>query len=109
LALAGIIGVFYKPTDEEIKDGGQKWAAIYVGIGFACWIMGMLQVCAALIFDKLCSGLVYSDLLYICAAGVGLRSDGTKPSVPCENDVFESSSSPGTKLDSFVNCQISCT
>ena len=44
LALAGIIGVFYEPTDEEIRSGGQKWACIYVGIGVACWIMGMLQV-----------------------------------------------------------------
>ena len=44
LALAGIVGVFFKPTADEIRDGGQKWACIYVGIGVGCWIFGMLQV-----------------------------------------------------------------
>lgn len=43
LALAGIVGVFFKPTADEIRDGGQKWACIYVGIGVGCWVFGMLQ------------------------------------------------------------------
>jgi hypothetical protein len=44
LALAGIVGVFFEPTPEAIRDGGQKWALIYVAIGVGCWIFGMLQV-----------------------------------------------------------------
>jgi ATP-binding cassette subfamily B (MDR/TAP) protein 1 len=43
LALAGIVGVFFEPTPEAIRDGGQKWACIYVAIGVGCWIFGMLQ------------------------------------------------------------------
>jgi hypothetical protein len=45
LALSGIIEVFFLPTSGEIKDGGAKWAGIYVGIGVGCLFFGIMQVC----------------------------------------------------------------
>ena len=35
--------IFFKPTEDEIRGGGQKWALIYVAIGIGCWVFGMLQ------------------------------------------------------------------
>lgn len=44
LALSGIVGVFFKPTGNEIRHGGEKWAIIYVSIGIGSILFATIQV-----------------------------------------------------------------
>lgn len=44
IALSYVVNIFFKPTAEEIRSGGEKWAGIYVAIGVGCLLAGMVQV-----------------------------------------------------------------
>lgn len=70
------MGVFFEPTPEAIRDGGQKWALIYVAIGVGCWVFGMLQVSKDEFFF-LSQRPTIKHLLTLCS-GLELRCHGAK-------------------------------
>lgn len=41
--LAQCISIFFETTPKKIRDGGARWAAVFAGLGGACFLLGTLQ------------------------------------------------------------------